>query len=214
VSKIKICGLRRETDIAYANHCLPDYIGFVFAESRRRVDPETARSLKAGLDPRIQAVGVFVNQDRQLIVSLCRRGIIDGVQLHGDEPETYVQALRREISRPIIQTFAVGTGPVPPALPSSADFLLFDTYKKGRRGGTGESFSWDKLKDVGRPYFLAGGLRPDNLAEALKTLNPYGVDISSGVETDGWKDPDKMAAAVRVVREADCGRPLPSQSII
>jgi phosphoribosylanthranilate isomerase len=165
------------------------------------VDPETARSLKAGLDPRIQAVGVFVNQDMRLIVSLCRRGIIDGVQLHGDEPETYVRALRREISQPIIQTFTVGTGPAVPSPVSSADFLLFDTYKKGRRGGTGESFPWDKLQDIKRPYFLAGGLRPSNLADALKKLNPYGVDISSGVETGGWKDPDKMTAAVRVVRD-------------
>jgi phosphoribosylanthranilate isomerase len=224
MTKIKICGLRRKEDIQYANRCLPDYIGFVFAPSRRQVGADTAAELKELLDPRVRAVGVFVNQEIALIASLCRRGIIDLVQLHGDEDETYIAALRKAAAAPIIRAVAIGAADaaadaaagarhaVPPQMitaAASADFLLFDAAasdarRPGSRGGGGRTFDWQVLLEIRRhirqPFFLAGGLNADNLAEAIQLLDPYGVDLSSGVETDGWKDLEKMSAAARIAR--------------
>ena len=199
--KIKICGLRRPADIEAANNAMPDYIGFVFAKSKRQISKETAAKLKEGLHKRILAVGVFVNQPIDFIANLSQSGIIEIVQLHGDEDDAYIHSLRCACGCGIIQS--VGIENTLPVLPTAADYLLFDKAS-AQRGGTGETFAWDALLPYqGKPYFLAGGLSPGNVSGALERLSPFGVDVSSGVETGGFKDAEKINQFVQIVR----GRP-------
>ena len=197
--KVKICGLSRLEDIDAANRALPDYIGFVFAPSRRRIDEVTAIKLKERLSSRIKVVGVFVNQDIEVIANLYVRGVIDIVQLHGDEDEDYIDSLKDRYDCPVIK--AVGVGEVLPPLPVKADYLLFDTLSQ-QRGGTGVAFDWGLLRGyTGLPYFLAGGLNFQNVIETIFTICPYCVDVSSGVETNGLKDADKIYEFVHSVRD-------------
>ena len=197
MSKVKICGLSRQDDIDAVNHSLPDYIGFVFAESRRKVDAKTAAMLKAGLDKRIKAIGVFVNQDIDYISALFKNGTIDFVQLHGEEDTAYMKRLRKSCDAPILKALRIGA--FMPNIPEGADYLLFDTASV-HRGGSGKSFDWNILSGYsGIPYFLAGGLDISNVLEAVHLLNPYCVDVSSGVETNGVKDPVKIDEFVRMV---------------
>lgn len=198
--KVKLCGLRRPEDIAAANEARPDYIGFVFApKSRRAVTPDMARILREKLDPGIRPVGVFVNQPVELVARLLNESVIQCAQLHGQEDERYLAALRgRTQGQPVIQAFRIeSAGDVAHAVASSADRVLLDNGA----GGTGERFDWSLLEDIDRPFFLAGGLTPENVSEALTRIRPYGVDTSSGVETGGWKDREKMLRFVRAVRE-------------
>jgi len=198
MSKVKICGLSREDDIRIVNRALPDYIGFVFAPSQRQVDYPTAAALKKKLDPRIKAVGVFVNESIDTIAELYRNRIIDMAQLHGDEDETYIAKLKERCGCPVIKAIRVGS--VLPPLPDGADYLLFDTLSK-QRGGTGQTFDWNILANfTGLPYFLSGGLGVHNVSEAIKRLSPYCVDVSSGVETNGLKNEKKIEDFVRLVR--------------
>ncbi|MCL2004005.1 MAG: phosphoribosylanthranilate isomerase [Oscillospiraceae bacterium] len=198
MSKVKICGLTRPEDIDAVNRVLPDYVGFVFAPSRRRIDEKMAAALKARLNSRIQAVGVFVNGDADIVEHLYRGGVIDLAQLHGDEDEAYIARLKDRCGCPVIK--AGGVGKTLPPLPENADYWLFDTLSV-RRGGTGRAFDWGLLKGFnGPPYFLAGGLTAQNAAEAVRTLSPYCADVSSGAETDGVKDAEKIEAFVRLVR--------------
>ena len=198
MNKVKICGLSRVEDIEIVNRVLPDFIGFVFASSRRRIDIATAAALKKKLDPRIEAVGVFVNEGIDTIAEMHRNKIIDLAQLHGDEDEAYIAKLKERCGCPVIK--AVGVGSVLPPLPDGADYLLFDTLSE-RRGGTGRTFDWNLLTNyTGLPYFLSGGLDVYNTAEAIKTLSPYCVDVSSGVESDGIKNEKKIGDFVRLVR--------------
>ena len=201
MTKIKICGLRREQDIRYANELMPDYIGFVFAKkSRRYVSPEKAEELKAMLAPGIQAVGVFVNEEPEQIVSLLEAGTIDVAQLHGQESETEIRRLRELTDHPLIQAFRIDTEQdVERANASTADYVLLDSGA----GGTGTVFDWDLLQAIRRPYFLAGGLDTENLGTVKAKLNPYGIDVSSGIETDGYKDKEKMTAFVAAARKED-----------
>lgn len=198
MTKIKLCGLSRPCDIETANRLLPEYIGLVFApKSKRYVPPETAAALKGLLHPSIQAVGVFVREEPEQVARLLRDGIIDIAQLHGGEDAAYVRVLRRLTDRPILQAFRVDSAAdVAAAQKSEADMILLDAGA----GGTGTAFDWTLLRDIRRPYFLAGGLHPDNVREAVERLSPYAVDVSSGIETDGWKDADKMEAFMRTVR--------------
>jgi phosphoribosylanthranilate isomerase len=199
VSKIKICGLRRVEDIQAVNQALPDFVGFVFAESSRRITADTAVRLKEKLDPRIKAVGVFVNENADVVEGFVRGGIIDWVQLHGDEDGAYIRLLQASCRCPVIR--AVRIGETLPTLPEEADYLLFDTLS-ARRGGTGKPFDWNLLREYqGPPYFLAGGLTADNAANAIRLLRPFCVDVSSGAETDGAKDAGKIQAIVRAVRD-------------
>ena len=198
MSKVKICGISRICDISAVNRILPDYIGFVFAPSSRRVDIKTAAALKGMLDPGIQAAGVFVNEDTAVVSEIYQNGIIDLVQLHGDEDDGYIRLLKCICGCRVIK--AVQVNDVLPPLPSEPDFLLFDTHSK-QRGGAGKTFDWCVLLNYdGPPYFLAGGLSQYNAADAVKLLSPYCVDVSSGVETDGLKDETKMTAFVNTVR--------------
>ena len=200
MTKIKLCGLSRPCDIEAANQLKPDYIGFVFApKSKRYVSPEQALALKQLLLPDIQAVGVFVNEDPQNVARLFRDQIIDMAQLHGGEDEAYIVRLRQLTDRPIIQAFRVETAnDLEKVEQSTADYVLLDSG-----AGTGTVFDWDLVQNVTRPYFLAGGLDSHNVADAVKTRRPYGVDVSSGIETGGRKDKDKMAAFVAAVRKEE-----------
>jgi len=198
LSKIKICGLSRIVDIEAVNQVLPDFIGFVFAPSRRRVDVKTATMLKEKLDSCIKAVGVFVNEEIGSIAKLYQNGVIDMVQLHGDENDEYIKRLKENCGCCVIK--AVGVGSLLPPLPLEADYLLFDTLSLAR-GGVGIPFDWSILKGYsGLPYFLAGGLSIENIADALNILSPYCVDVSSGVETDGVKDAEKIEKIVCFIR--------------
>ena len=200
MTKIKLCGLSRPCDIEAANQLKPDYIGFVFApKSKRYVTPEQAMALKQMLLPEIQAVGVFVNEDPQNIARLLRDHIIDMAQLHGGEDEAYIARLRQLTDQPVIQAFRVETArDLEKVEQSTADYVLLDSG-----AGTGTVFDWDLIQNIARPYFLAGGLDPHNVADAVKTRRPYGVDVSSGIETGGRKDKDKMAAFVAAVRKEE-----------
>lgn len=197
-TKIKFCGLSRPCDIRAANALKPEYIGFVFAPgSRRYVTPEQAASLKRLLDPGIRAVGVFVDEKPEAVADLLNRGTIHLAQLHGSEDEAYIGRLRALTDKPIIKACRVVTADdVAAAFQSTADYILFDSG-----AGTGTAFDWSLIRDVRRPYFLAGGLSPDNAAQAVKCLNPYALDVSSGIETHGVKDEDKMKAFAAAVRK-------------
>ncbi len=196
--KIKICGLRRACDIEYVNELLPDYIGFIFAEkSRRYVPPAEAAKLKEQLDPRIKAVGVFVDAPMDKIVTVVEQRIIDAVQLHGSEDDGYIRKLQGRADCPILKAFIVrGVGDVRAAEQSPADYVLLDGGE-----GSGRPFDWSQIKNITRPYFLAGGLNLDNLQEAIQELGPYAVDVSSGVETGGWKDYAKIKRFMEICSE-------------
>ena len=198
MTKIKLCGLRRAEDIEAAGLLKPEYIGFVFyKKSKRYISPEEARILKSILDTdHIKAVGVFVNENPKTVADLLEKGIIDIAQLHGDEDEEYIKALRKLTDRPLIKAFKIKTKEdLKKAEASSADLILLDAGM-----GDGVSFDWNLLKNFNRPYILAGGLDPLNVKGAVEKLHPYGVDVSSGIETAGVKDIDKMREFVFRVR--------------
>ena len=200
MTRIKLCGLSRSCDIEAANAVKPEYIGFVFApKSKRYVTPDKARQLKAILSPDIKAVGVFVNESADTVAELLEKRIIDIAQLHGSETEDYVRLLRTLTDKPLLQAFRIHSAPdCRRAAASSADYVLLDSG-----AGTGRAFDWKLVREVGRPYFLAGGLDAENVGRAVLRLHPYAVDVSSGIETDGSKDRGKMEEFVRIVREAD-----------
>ena len=201
MTRIKLCGLTRPCDIEWANALMPDYIGFVFAgKSRRYVSPERAGALRKRLNSGISAVGVFVNEAPEVVATLLNNGVIDLAQLHGREDENYIKSLRSLTEKPLIQAIRVdGPADLERARLSSADHILLDNGA----GGTGTAFDWALLKDFDRPCFLAGGLDPENVAQAVKAVRPFAVDVSSGIETDGVKDYKKMAAFVNAVRHEE-----------
>lgn len=196
MTKIKICGLTRMADIAAVNAAKPDYIGFVFAESRHRVVPEQAAELRAALSLEIVPVGVFVNQPVAEILRLLRVGTISIAQLHGQESDADIRQIQKA-GFPVIRAFRVQSpADITRALQSLADFLLLDSGS----GGTGQVFDWNLVPKIDRPWFLAGGLSPENVAQAAKTLHPWGMDVSSGAETDEKKDLAKIEAIIRRIR--------------
>lgn len=207
--KIKICGLRRAADIEAANALLPDYVGFVFAQSRRKVIPKEAAVLRQTLDGSIGAVGVFVNAeitDVAKTAALCK---LCAVQLHGDEDGGFIQALRPMLPEgcEIWKAARISIADdLRAALTLDADRLLFDAFSPDARGGTGQRFDWSLLKsaDIRQPFFVAGGITPDNAAEAVAAASGTngfcGLDVSGGVETDGYKDYDKMKRLIDAVR--------------
>lgn len=200
VPKIKLCGLTRPEDIAAANEAKPDCVGFVFAESPRRIDFETARGLKKLLSPSISAVGVFVDEPKENIIALCRQNAIDVIQLHGAEDSAYIRELQQKTGRPVVKAFRVQTlRDVAAARQCPADMLLFDAHSAAGRGGTGETFDWRLLAGCGRPFCLAGGINAQNVLPALNTGAAL-LDISSGVETGGKKDPRKIKEIINLIR--------------
>jgi phosphoribosylanthranilate isomerase len=202
MARIKICGLMREQDIDAVNTALPDYIGFVFAKSKRQIDEAAAISLKNLLHPAIKAVGVFVNEDIGKIIRLCNLRVIDLIQLHGDENEDYIKRLKNHVPNKIIKAVRVRSlDDVERAVDFSSDHLLFDAYHEGIYGGLGKTFDWSVVHGVRKPFFLAGGINSDNVAQAIVQCNPYCVDVSSGVETNGYKDPGKIKEIVAKVKQ-------------
>lgn len=197
MTKIKICGMRRPQDIEAANALHPDFAGMILSPGfRRSIGREQARELRALLDPAIPLVGVFVNAPEEEILSFAREGIIQMIQLHGQEDEAQIRQLQKESGLPVVKAFRVRSAEdLSAAAESPADFVLLDSGT-----GSGQTFDWRLLRDIGREFFLAGGLGPDNLAEAIGRFHPYAVDLSSGAETDGVKDPEKMAACIAAVR--------------
>ncbi len=207
--KIKICGLSREEDIAYVNEARPDYCGFVIhvPKSIRSIAPDRVRALRRHLLPGILPVGVFVNEPVKNVAALLADHTIEAVQLHGEEDEAYIRALRSCGPVQIIQAFRVPSGISgrrEEALArwrekveeSTADLVLLDQGG----GGTGQVFDWSLAEKIRRPFFLAGGIGADNVRAALDALHPWGVDMSSSVETDGKKDRDKILSVVSTVR--------------
>lgn len=200
MTKIKFCGLSRCEDIETANSLHPDYTGFVFApKSKRFITPQRAAELKKMLAPSIQAVGVFVNENIELVASLLNNDTIDLAQLHGKESEAYISALRKLTAKPLIQAFCIKTREdAVLAEKSTADYILLDSG-----AGTGNTFNWQLLNDIKRPYFLAGGLHAGNVGTAIQKLHPYAVDVSSGIEANGIKNKEKMTAFVTAVKKED-----------
>ena len=200
MTRVKMCGLRRAEDVEAANRLMPEYIGFVFAPaSRRFISLEEAAALRQALSPGIRAVGVFVDEDAETVARLLESGVIDIAQLHGNEDEAYIARLKARTGKPVIRAFRVKNAEdLRAAEASPADMILLDAG-----AGDGKTFDWSMLSSVSRPYFLAGGLTPENTAEAVKRYHPFAVDVSSGIETDGFKDCNKMRAFMRAVREGD-----------
>ena len=198
MTKIKLCGLFRPCDIETVNLLKPEYIGFVFAPgSKRYISFQRAAELKSLLAPGIKAVGVFTDEAPETVAELLKDQIIDMAQLHGNESGTYLNQLRSLTEKPLIKAFRIlSCLDIRAASVCDADYVLLDSG-----AGTGTVFNWDLIKELHRPYFLAGGLSPENVSSALKTLHPYAVDVSSGVETDGQKDKIKMTAFVQAVRK-------------
>lgn len=228
MTRIKLCGLTRIQDIEIANKLKPEYIGFIFWDrSSRNVSAIQAARLKGKLDPEIKAVGVFVNAPAEQVISYYNVGIIDIAQLHGNENEEYIKKLHdagltvikafkmkktgeninlagnanietpeKPTGNAITETYGKSTDDViTEAVKSSADYIMFDPGK-----GEGATFNWQLIKGIKREFFLAGGLIPENIEKAVETVQPFAVDVSSGIETNGHKDPDKMAAFVKNTR--------------
>ena len=200
MTKIKLCGLTRSDDIETANELAVDYIGFVFARNSRRYLPfDKARELKSRLAENIKAIGVFVNEDPVIVAKILKQGIIDGVQLHGSEDHDYIKKLKELTNKPIIKAYRIKKKEdLNKAYACIADYLLLDSGS-----GSGQLLDFDLIKDFKRPYFLAGGLDSDNVAKAISYLKPAGVDVSSGIETAGLKDRNKMIAFVNNVRKEE-----------
>lgn len=201
MTKIKICGLKTLEDVAAVNQVKPDYVGFVFANTKRYVTDAQAKAMREMLLPEIQTVGVFVNEPMEHVIQLCREGTIQMIQLHGDESEAYAKALRKKVDNPVIRAIRVqSTQQILAFRNYPCDYFLFDTYKKDTYGGTGETFDRTLIPSINKPFFLAGGLGEDNVQEAIGQCAPYAVDVSSSVETEGNKDVDKIVAFVKKVR--------------
>ena len=200
MTKIKICGLTRTEDIEMVNEFLPDYIGFVFAKSRRQVSAEQAKELKNKLRPAIKAVGVFVNEKPENIAEIANQGIIDLIQIHGDEDAAYCAQLRKLTQAPIIKVVRVEREDDLAGIEEfDCDYYLFDTLSSKEYGGTGQSFDHSLLynKEIKKPFFVAGGLNQDNVAAVIEVIKPFGVDTSGGVETDGIKDVNKIKEFIK-----------------
>ena len=194
MTKIKICGLKHKEDISYVNELLPDFAGFVFAKSSRQVDAKKAAELKKQLSPKIKAVGVFVNADPEFIAELYQQQIIDLAQLHGDETADYIHRLKHLCpSLPLIKAVRVqSTKQILEAEKLPCDYLLLDTWQKDSYGGSGKTFDRSLIPPLTKPWFLAGGLNAENIAESISQCHPWAVDVSSAVETDGVKDKEKI----------------------
>ena len=200
MAKLKICGLTCEADVAAVNKVKPDFAGFVIEVPgrRRSVTPEQVKVLVKGLNEEALPIGVFVDAPPELPISLLRDGTLWAAQLHGNEDEDYIEKIQNMTGKPVIKAFSIKTPEdVKRALRSPADYILLDQGA----GGTGETFDWDLVPPVKRPFFLAGGLAPENLRTAIAKLHPWAVDISSSLETDGKKDPAKICRLSKMLKQ-------------
>ena len=215
--KVKMCGISKVETIPAVVEAKPDYMGLVFAPSKRQVTVDQAKILveelhrgyakKYGSDTEhdkngtIKTVGVFVNETVENLVTIANEANLDAVQLHGDEDEAFIQSLKERTNVEVWKAVQIrSAADVEKWIDSSADMLLFDAYHKDERGGTGEVFDWSSLDAFERPFMLAGGIDSTNVARAIRTVRPYGIDISSGIETNGVKDDEKITAFTKIVK--------------
>ena len=215
--KVKMCGISKVETIPAVVEAKPDYMGLVFAPSKRQVTVDQAKTLVEELhkqytkrynngaeqsnNDEIKTVGVFVNETLDNLVSIATEANLDVVQLHGDEDEAFIQSLKERTNVEVWKAVQIRSAADAEAwIDSRADMLLFDAYHKDERGGTGEVFDWSCLDEFERPFMLAGGIDSTNVARAIRTVRPYGIDISSGIETDGVKDDEKIKAFTNIVR--------------
>ena len=215
--KVKMCGISKVETISAVVEAKPDYMGLVFAPSKRQVTVDQAKTLVEELhkqytkrynngteqsnNDEIKTVGVFVNETLDNLVTIAKETNLDAVQLHGDEDEAFIQSLKERTNVEVWKAVQIRSAADAEAwIDSSADMLLFDAYHKDERGGTGEVFDWSCLNEFERPFMLAGGIDSTNVARAIRTARPYGIDISSGIETDGVKDDEKITAFTKLVR--------------
>ena len=215
--KVKMCGISKVETIPAIVDAKPDYMGLVFAPSKRQVTVDQAKILveelhrgyakKYGSDTEhdkndtIKTVGVFVNETIDNLVTIANEANLDAVQLHGDEDEAFIQSLKERTNVEVWKAIQIRSAADAEAwIDSSADMLLFDAYHKDERGGTGEVFDWSSLDAFERPFMLAGGIDSTNVARAIRTVRPYGIDISSGIETNGVKDDEKITAFTKIVK--------------
>ena len=198
--KIKICGLKRLEDIKIVNKYKPDFIGFVFADSKRKVTPDLARQMKQNLDDSIQSVGVFVDAAIDEILEIHEQGIIDMAQLHGSESEDYIEKLKKKSNNQLKIINAIEMDDEKDLLEydnSIADYLLLDSGK-----GSGKTFDWRLIrKDLKKEFFLAGGLNYQNISRAINEFDPYAIDLSSSVETNGYKDELKIKKVMEAMND-------------
>ncbi len=187
ISKLKICGIRRIEDILMVNEIKPEFIGFVFAKSKRQIDLNTAIELKSELNSKIKCVGVFVNEDIDQIVKIVDSKAIDIIQLHGDESPDYIKQLKEKVSAKIIKVIKINSDLNDNTSFSQVDYLLYDSGN-----GSGKPFDWNININRKKPTFIAGGININNIEEAYKIFNPFAFDVSSGVEVGGYKNLDKM----------------------
>lgn len=204
MTKIKICGLTSFNDIEVVNQYRPDYIGFVFAKSRRQISDELAKKLRARVESGIQVVGVFVNDTISHITNLCMQGTIDVIQLHGDEDNEYIRVIRQNTSVPVIKADRLENRMNAEMLQRSvADYILFDSFTNASEyGGTGKPIDLSLLPSLIRPTFLAGGINETSVQQIIETYHPYCIDVSSSVETNGKKDPEKIIRMIQAVRKS------------
>ena len=215
--KVKMCGISKVETIPAVVEAKPDYMGLVFAPSKRQVTVDQAKTLVEELhkqytkrynngaeqsnNDEIKTVGVFVNETLENLVTIAKEANLDVVQLHGDEDEAFTQSLKERTNVEVWKAVQIrSAADAETWIDSSADMLLFDAYHKDERGGTGEVFDWSCLDEFERPFMLAGGIDSTNVARAIRTVRPYGIDISSGIETDGVKDDEKIKAFTNIVR--------------
>ena len=221
--KVKMCGISKVETIPAVVEAKPDYMGLVFAPSKRQVTVDQAKTLVEELHKQyanrynrdaeqysnqtlihqefIKTVGIFVNETLDNLVTIATEVNLDAVQLHGDEDEAFIQSLKGRTNVEVWKAVQIRSAADAEAwIDSSADMLLFDAYHKDERGGTGEVFDWSCLDEFERPFMLAGGIDSTNVARAIRTVRPYGIDISSGIETEGVKDDEKIKAFTNIVR--------------
>ena len=219
--KVKMCGISKVETIPAVVEAKPDYMGLVFAPSKRQVTVDQAKILVSELHKQyanrynrnviqwsndvvqefIKTVGIFVNETLDNLVTIATEVNLDAVQLHGDEDEAFIQSLKERTNVEVWKAVQIRSAADAEAwIDSNADMLLFDAYHKDERGGTGEVFDWSCLDEFERPFMLAGGIDSTNVARAIRTVRPYGIDISSGIETEGVKDDEKIKAFTNIVR--------------
>jgi phosphoribosylanthranilate isomerase len=205
LSKVKICGLQNEADIEMINQLKPEFAGFIinYPVSYRSKTEQEVKILRKKLREDIQAVGVFVNEPEENVIRMLKEGTIDIAQLHGEEDDEMVLRIKRSTNQPVIKSFCLRREKdLEEALLSHADYILLDQGK-----GEGKTFDWSLIKEeIKRPWFLAGGLKKENLREAIERLRPYAVDLSSGVETDKRKDPKKVLEVLEIARTLQVGK--------
>ncbi len=197
MTKIKICGIRRFEDIAYLNELQPDYCGFVFAKSKRRVDVEQVSHLIKKLSADIKKVGVFVDEKPQKVIGIAEKLKLQVIQLHGSENQGYINKLK---GYEVWKALKISN------LESIEEIVNYKCEKlilDNSMAGSGQSFKWEfvQQKVEGSLIMLAGGLTSENVQQGIMQLNPYGVDVSSGVETQGFKDYRKIKEFIQKVRE-------------